>query len=69
MSSQLSSSVKSDVVANELEKLRNHYSSLKKEKKVKEEIALKKALNASASDVQIRLYQEGIDKLSALKIK
>ena len=69
MLSQISNGAKSDAVANELEKLRNHYSNLKKEKKVKEEIALKKALNASASDVQKRLSQVGIDKLSALKIR
>ena len=54
-------------VKSELEKLRRHYAELQEEKRTKEEVALKKAMVAGPSKVQLRLYNEGVNKLTALK--
>jgi len=56
-------------ISSELEKLRNHYADLKVEKKVKDEIAMKKAMNAEPSKTQLRLYREGVNKLSSQKLE
>jgi len=55
-------------VASELEKLRAHYAELQNEKKLKEKKAMDKAMKARPSPVQLRLYNEGVDKMSALKM-
>ena len=55
-------------VASELEKLRAHYAELQNEKTLKEKKAMTKAMKARPSPVQLRLYNEGVDKMSALKM-
>ena len=55
-------------VSNELEKLRKHYAELQHQKKMKEEDAMAKAMSATPSETQLRLYKQGMEKITALKI-
>jgi len=56
-------------VSSELEKLRKHYADLQSEKKVKNEIAMKKAMNAKPSTTQLRWYKEGVNKIANQKFE
>ncbi len=55
-------------VNTELENLRHHYAKLQQEKEMKKEGARRKAMKAKPSEAQLRLYREGVHKISSLKL-
>lgn len=55
-------------VKSELENLRQHYANLQHQKELKKGKALKKAMTARPSAAQLRLYREGVHKISTLKL-
>jgi hypothetical protein len=55
-------------VGSQLENLRRHYAKLQHDKELKGKRAEKKAMHARPSETQLRLYREGVHKISTLKM-
>ena len=56
-------------VTSELENLRRHYAELQHKKQELKGKAMKRAIHGKVSETQIRLYKEGVHKISTLKIR